>query len=185
MRAWVDACIRVSVRARVRTPNFEWHFVYCVSCTHEFTHAGQAQPPGAVYTLFGGETQGTCWDVIARWEHFVGASPIPPPPALQLPLNLDTDVADPDPDDLKLDADGLELDADGHWPDAAVPRGIRLSFSRAGDCHLDCKNVTVEVDVTCSELAPSRPASAVAMGSQNECDWHLVVHTSHPNVCIP
>jgi hypothetical protein len=38
---------------------------------------GVAQPPGMLYTMFEGELAGTCWDVIARWEHFVEARALP------------------------------------------------------------------------------------------------------------
>ena len=38
---------------------------------------GMKSPAGLLYTLWDGEPTGTCWDVIARWEHFVGARPLP------------------------------------------------------------------------------------------------------------
>ena len=44
-------------------------------CRDELT--GGLQPPGAVFTMFDREPAGTCWDVIARYKHFVGARPLP------------------------------------------------------------------------------------------------------------
>lgn len=43
-------------------------------CHDSLTHA--AMPPGAVFSMFGGEASGTCWDVLAHWEDLVddGAS---------------------------------------------------------------------------------------------------------------
>jgi hypothetical protein len=68
-----------------------------------------------------------------------------------------------------------------------VAKGVRLSFSRVGDSHLDCNNVTVEIDVRCDPLAPTVAAAALVVGQQESatCDWHLIVRSANVAVCNP
>eukprot|EP00729_Bicosta_minor_P013403 gene13403-124_t len=96
---------------------------------------GQEQPPGTVYTLFyreNKEAPGTCWDVLARWEHFVSATAL-----------------------ATTGGDGKN--------------GVLISFSRSGDAHISCNNVTVEVDISCDKLAPAEPKKALVTGVQTNC----------------
>jgi hypothetical protein len=70
---------------------------------------------------------------------------------------------------------------------AATPpdrgHGITLGFSRPGDPHIDCKAVTVEVDVLCDHTAPAAPRDARLVGRQTVCDWSLELRTSNAAVC--
>lgn len=123
----------------------------CHSKNNKNKMIGQEQPPGTVYTLFyreNKEAPGTCWDVLARWEHFVSATAL-----------------------ATTGGDGKN--------------GVLISFSRSGDAHISCNNVTVEVDISCDKLAPAEPKKALVTGVQTNCDWALKVRTAHSSICRP
>eukprot|EP00035_Acanthoeca_spectabilis_P016193 m.327528 g.327528 ORF g.327528 m.327528 type:complete len:259 (+) comp16492_c0_seq8:2470-3246(+) len=108
-------------------------------CIDELTRV--RQPPGALYSQFGGEPAGRCWDVLARWEHLVSVT-LPP-----------------------------------NGP------GVTLAFSRPGDPHIDCTDVSVEVAVECDRAGSTDPREATLVGRQTACDWKLRVRTADPAVC--
>jgi hypothetical protein len=120
---------------------------------------GVRMPPGMLYKLFDGEQSGTCWDVLARWEHFTGARP--------LPLE-------------EAEAGGQNEGGGGHLATGREQRrGLVLGFSRAGDAHIACANVSVAVALRCDVSA----AQDSLEGSQVGCEWRVNVTTAHASIC--
>lgn len=120
-------------------------------CRDELT--GQPQPAGMVYELSSGEPPGTCWDIVGRWDGFVGAKPL-------------------------VDVDDAE-----HGAVEQAHGGVALAFSRPGDAHIECDNVTVGVTIACDPTAPEAPERAGMTGRQIGCHWQMDVRTSHRSVC--
>jgi hypothetical protein len=124
---------------------------------------GEPMPPGNVFSVFGGEPAGTCWDVLARWSDLVGP-----------------------------DAEGNEVAAvvndehraDEHAPAAGV--AVSLLFSHAFDAHLGCleHNVTVDINVRCNASLPSE-LDPLAEGAQTAgaCAWRIRIQTADESVC--